>query len=62
MVRRNAIHVARLFSYPSKEIAATYDDGQLHAKRMDVRDFSGDFMDAVYIDAKPLARGQGLAG
>ena len=48
--------------HAAEEISAANDDGDLHAERVDVRQFGGNLVNARRIDAKALVRRQGLAG
>jgi hypothetical protein len=58
----DAIHFARLFRYPAKEISATDDDRDLHAEGVDVGKFRGDLVDAKWIDSEALVCGKCFTG
>ena len=62
VVGGDAVHFLGLLGHAAKEISAADDDGNLDAQGVNVRQFSGDFVDAQGIDAETLVRGQGLAG
>ena len=62
VVRGDPIHLARLLGHTAEEIPASDYDRNLHAERMDVCEFSGNFVNAERIDAEALVRRQGLAG
>jgi hypothetical protein len=58
----DAIHVFGLVGNPAEKIASAYDDGHLDVERVDIGEFSRDFMNAFGVDAKALIGGQGFAG
>jgi hypothetical protein len=58
----DTIHVTRLLGDPAEEVAATDYDCELHTERVHVRDFAGNFMNAMNIYSKTLTRSQGLSG
>src|SRR6185437_9364248 len=62
VVGGDAVHVAGLLGDAAKKISASDDNGDLHADRVDVAEFSSYFVDAGGVNAKAFVRGEGLAG
>src|SRR5262249_7732532 len=60
VVGGNAVHLAGLFGHAAEKVPAADDDGDLHAQRMNVGYFAGNFMNAWGIDAKAAIRGESL--
>ena len=61
MIGGNAIHVTCLLGDAAEEVAASHDDCDLHAERVNVGQFGRDLMDAKWIDAETLRGGQSFA-
>ena len=61
MVGSDAIHVDRLLRHAAEEVAATDDDRDLAAKRVNGGDLLGYFVNEHRIDAEASSGGQGFA-
>ena len=62
VVSGNAVHVLGLLGNPAEEVSAANYDRDLHAKGIDVGEFSGNLVNAGGVNTETLRSGQRLTG